>query len=108
MTAPVATYLSSPVPTTDQTFPTLTQDQIARVAIHGRVRHVESGEVLVALGGLIPAFFIVAAGSIEVVQPGEKGEMTVGDVRAGNIKRVASAVGEGSIAVSFVHQVLAD
>jgi thioredoxin reductase (NADPH) len=30
----------------------------------------------------------------------------VGDVRAGNIKRVASAVGEGSIAVSFVHQVL--
>ena len=30
----------------------------------------------------------------------------VGDVRAGNVKRVASAVGEGSIAVSFVHQVL--
>jgi thioredoxin reductase (NADPH) len=30
----------------------------------------------------------------------------VGDVRGGNIKRVASAVGEGSIAVSFVHQVL--
>jgi thioredoxin reductase (NADPH) len=30
----------------------------------------------------------------------------VGDVRRGNIKRVASAVGEGSIAVSFVHQVL--
>jgi thioredoxin reductase (NADPH) len=27
----------------------------------------------------------------------------VGDVRAGSIKRVASAVGEGSIAVSFVH-----
>jgi thioredoxin reductase (NADPH) len=30
----------------------------------------------------------------------------VGDVRGGNIKRVASAVGEGSIAVAFVHQVL--
>jgi hypothetical protein len=27
-------------------------------------------------------------------------------VRGGNIKRVASAVGEGSIAVAFVHQVL--
>jgi hypothetical protein len=26
--------------------------------------------------------------------------------RGGNVKRVASAVGEGSIAVSFVHQVL--
>jgi thioredoxin reductase (NADPH) len=30
----------------------------------------------------------------------------VGDVRGGSIKRVASAVGEGSIAISFVHQVL--
>jgi thioredoxin reductase (NADPH) len=29
-----------------------------------------------------------------------------GDVRAGNVKRVASAVGEGSISISFVHQVL--
>jgi thioredoxin reductase (NADPH) len=32
----------------------------------------------------------------------------VGDVRCGNIKRVASAVGEGSIAISFVHRVLAE
>jgi thioredoxin reductase (NADPH) len=30
----------------------------------------------------------------------------VGDVRAGNIKRVASAVGEGSISIAFVHQIL--
>jgi thioredoxin reductase (NADPH) len=36
------------------------------------------------------------------------GVFAVGDVRAGNIKRVASAVGEGSIAISFVHQVLAE
>ncbi len=36
------------------------------------------------------------------------GVFAVGDVRAGNIKRVASAVGEGSIAVSFVHQVLGE
>ena len=34
------------------------------------------------------------------------GVFTVGDVRSGNIKRVASAVGEGSIALAFVHQVL--
>ena len=30
----------------------------------------------------------------------------VGDVRGGSIKRVASAVGEGSIAISFVHKAL--
>ncbi len=34
------------------------------------------------------------------------GVFAVGDVRGGNIKRVASAVGEGSIAIAFVHQVL--
>ncbi len=34
------------------------------------------------------------------------GVFAAGDVRAGNIKRMASAVGEGSISVSFVHQVL--
>ena len=36
------------------------------------------------------------------------GVFAVGDIRGGYIKRVASAVGEGSIAVSFVHRVLAD
>jgi thioredoxin reductase (NADPH) len=34
------------------------------------------------------------------------GVFAVGDVRSGNVKRVASAVGEGSVAVSFVHNVL--
>ena len=34
------------------------------------------------------------------------GVFAVGDVRGGSIKRVASAVGEGSIAISFVHQVI--
>jgi thioredoxin reductase (NADPH) len=32
----------------------------------------------------------------------------VGDARSGNVKRVASAVGEGSIVVSLVHQVLVE
>jgi thioredoxin reductase (NADPH) len=32
----------------------------------------------------------------------------VGDVRAGSVKRVASAVGEGSMAVQFAHRVLAE
>ena len=35
------------------------------------------------------------------------GVFVAGDVRAGSVKRVASAVGEGSIAVQFMHQYLA-
>ena len=34
------------------------------------------------------------------------GVFAVGDVRAGNVKRVASAVGEGSVAIQQVHQYL--
>ena len=34
------------------------------------------------------------------------GVFAVGDVRGGSIKRVASAVGEGSVAISLVHKVL--
>lgn len=36
------------------------------------------------------------------------GIFAVGDARSGNVKRVASAVGEGSIAVHLVHQALAE
>jgi thioredoxin reductase (NADPH) len=36
------------------------------------------------------------------------GVFAVGDVRAGNVKRVASAVGEGAISISLVHRALAE
>jgi thioredoxin reductase (NADPH) len=41
-----------------------------------------------------------------LLETSRPGVFAVGDVRSGNVKRVASAVGEGSIAVSFVHRVL--
>jgi thioredoxin reductase (NADPH) len=41
-----------------------------------------------------------------LLETSRPGVFAVGDVRGGNIKRVASAVGEGSIAVAFVHQLL--
>ena len=41
-----------------------------------------------------------------LLEASRPGVFAVGDVRAGSIKRVASAVGEGSIAIAFVHQVL--
>jgi thioredoxin reductase (NADPH) len=41
-----------------------------------------------------------------LLETSRPGVFAVGDVRGGAIKRVASAVGEGAIAVAFVHQVL--
>ena len=43
-----------------------------------------------------------------LLESSKPGVFAVGDVRSGNIKRVASAVGEGSIAISFVHRVLTE
>jgi thioredoxin reductase (NADPH) len=38
----------------------------------------------------------------------QSGVFAVGDVRAGSVKRVASAVGEGSVVIQWVHQYLVD
>jgi thioredoxin reductase (NADPH) len=44
----------------------------------------------------------------QMLETSQPGVFAVGDVRAGNVKRVAAAVGEGSIAISLVHRVLAE
>jgi thioredoxin reductase (NADPH) len=43
-----------------------------------------------------------------VLETSRRGVFAVGDVRAGSVKRVASAVGEGSIVVSAIHAFLAE
>ena len=42
-----------------------------------------------------------------VLETSVPGVFVAGDVRARSIKRVASAVGEGSMAVSLIHEYLA-
>jgi thioredoxin reductase (NADPH) len=42
----------------------------------------------------------------QLLETSLSGVFAAGDVRGGSVKRVASAVGEGSIAISFVHQTL--
>jgi thioredoxin reductase (NADPH) len=38
-----------------------------------------------------------------ISMPSSPGVFAVGDVRAGSVKRVASAVGEGSVVISAIH-----
>jgi thioredoxin reductase (NADPH) len=44
----------------------------------------------------------------EMLETSQPGVFAVGDVRAGNVKRVASAVGEGAISIHLVHRALAE
>lgn len=63
-----------------------------------RYRFIRTGPDLGAAWTLKRAPF-----PLETNQPGV---FAVGDVRANSVKRVASAVGEGSMVVNFVHQVI--
>jgi thioredoxin reductase (NADPH) len=44
----------------------------------------------------------------QILETSLPGVFAVGDIRSGNVKRVASAVGEGSIAIHLVHRALAE
>ena len=44
----------------------------------------------------------------EMLETSQPGVFAVGDVRSGNVKRVASAVGEGAISIHLVHRALAE
>jgi thioredoxin reductase (NADPH) len=44
----------------------------------------------------------------EMLETSRPGVFAVGDVRSGNVKRVASAVGEGAISIHLVHRALAE
>ncbi len=46
--------------------------------------------------------------SRQMLETSLPGVFAVGDVRSGNVKRVASAVGEGAIAIHMVHRALAE
>jgi len=50
----------------EQVFPTLTEAQVARIAVHGRKRPVQPGEVLLDLGDQL-RFFVVTKGKIDIL-----------------------------------------
>jgi thioredoxin reductase (NADPH) len=71
--------------------------------LHGAVALDEHGFVLtgmMAAGGVLPP-------ALSPFQTNIPGVFAVGDVRSGSVKRVASAVGEGSVVVQAVHRHLA-
>jgi len=53
----------------EQIFPKLTPAQISRIAVHGHIRAIQPGEVLVEQGESAVPFFVVVSGEIEIVRP---------------------------------------
>lgn len=53
----------------EKIFPKLTPAQVSRIAAHGHVRSVQSGEVLIEQGEKSVPFFVVITGEVEIVRP---------------------------------------
>ncbi|HEY8833789.1 MAG TPA: FAD-dependent oxidoreductase [Gemmatimonadaceae bacterium] len=83
MTTPITATPLRPAPDADQTFPRLTSEQVERVAVHGRIRRVDRGEVLVTAGKPTPKFFVVNTGTIEALNLTRDGESTVVTIQTG-------------------------
>jgi thioredoxin reductase (NADPH) len=61
----------------EQIFPILTPAQINRIAVHGHMRAIQPGEVLVEQGDSVVPFFVVVSGELEIVRPSCAGETLV-------------------------------
>jgi thioredoxin reductase (NADPH) len=53
----------------EKIFPKLTPVQISRITSHGRLRSVQSGEVLIEQGDRSVPFFVVITGEVEILRP---------------------------------------
>ena len=66
----------------ERLFPSLTPEQVQRVAVHGRIRVGRLGEVLVEQGSANTRFFIVKTGQLEIIWPGP-GEPVITPLNSG-------------------------
>jgi thioredoxin reductase (NADPH) len=76
----------------DRVFPTLTPEQVSRVAAHGRRRSTRHGEVLVDVGDTIVPLFVVLSGEIQAVRPTDKAETLIVSHRAGQFSGEANMI----------------
>src|SRR5437870_13835731 len=67
---PLAVTVSRP----DRVFPTLTEDQLSRIAPHGRRRTTTRGEMLIEVGDKAGPVFVVLSGEIQALRPTYGGE----------------------------------
>jgi thioredoxin reductase (NADPH) len=67
-----------------------------------------TGRDLDGAAGVVPPIPWPLTRGPQMLETSLPGVFAVGDVRSGNVKRVASAVGEGAIAIHLVHRTLAE
>ncbi|HEY6924042.1 MAG TPA: FAD-dependent oxidoreductase [Steroidobacteraceae bacterium] len=89
----------------NQTFPTLTAAQIARLEAHGTRVAVSEGKILAEPGDRHRQLFVVLSGSVEIVRPTLQGEQLLVVLTAGQFTGEMSTLrGVGSLARARVRE----
>jgi thioredoxin reductase (NADPH) len=86
------TPLAVTVTRSDHVFPTLTENQLSRIASHGRRRTTTQGEVLIEVGDKAVPMFVVLSGEIQALRPTDRGETLIVSHRAGQFSGEANMI----------------
>ena len=89
---PALTPLAVTVSRPDRVFPTLTPEQVSRIAAHGRRRSTTQGDVLVDVGDQAVPVFVVISGELQVLRPAEGGETLIVRHQAGQFSGEANMI----------------
>src|SRR5262245_4410457 len=76
----------------ERLFPTLTPQQISRIAVHGRRRSTARDEVLVNVADKVVPFFLVLSGEIQVRRPSAGAELLIVRLREGQFSGEANMI----------------
>src|ERR1700745_3794287 len=95
----------SVAPREDQLWPTLTPEQIARIAKRGKRRSVQAGDLLLEAGQANSPMFVVVDGEVVVMRPVCNAEEPITTYPAGSVSSEMNAIaGRPSVATIRVTQ----
>ena len=89
---PALTPLAVTVSRPDRVFPTLTPEQVSRIASHGRRRSTTRGDVLVEVGDKAVPVFVVISGELQALRPAEGGDTLIVSHQAGQFSGEANMI----------------
>src|SRR5438046_2095725 len=89
---PSVTPLAVTVSRPDRVFPTLTAEQMSRIAAHGRRRSTTRGEVLVEVGDRSVPSFVVVNGELQALRPTDRAETLIVSHHAGQFSGEANMI----------------
>ena len=82
----------SPSLASDRVFPTLTPEQVSRIASHGRRRSTIRGDVLIEVGDKAVPVFVVISGELQALRPAEGGDTLIVSHQAGQFSGEANMI----------------